>query len=172
MKTRSKRAAAALASGLGLVALTVTYLTEPWEGTKNLAYYDRLGKVWTVCTGETKDVKQGDHYSDNECRAMLYRRLEIDFHRPLQRCIASFDVMPISVQAAMLDLSYNVGVGTVCNSTAAKRAKAKDWRGTCEAMTWFNRASGKVIQGLKNRRENGDAHRIGEQELCLEGIPG
>ncbi|SBW14298.1 putative membrane protein [Brucella sp. 10RB9215] len=48
----SKRAKAALASGLGLVALTATYLTAPWEGMENHAYYDRLGRVWTVCLGK------------------------------------------------------------------------------------------------------------------------
>jgi len=44
----SKRAKAALASGLGLVVMTATYLTAPWEGMENHAYYDKLGKVWTV----------------------------------------------------------------------------------------------------------------------------
>jgi hypothetical protein len=37
-------------------------------------------------------------------------------------------------------------------------------------MTWFNRAGGRVIVGLKKRREMGDASRMGELELCLEGL--
>lgn len=166
----SKRAKAALASGLGLIALTATYLTEPWEDTKNLAYYDKLGKVWTVCTGETLGVKKGDSYTDAECRTMLYARLEKDYHKPLQRCVKGFDQAPISVQASVLDLSYNVGVGAVCSSTAARRITAKDYAGACEAMTRYNRAGGKVINGLKKRREEGDAQRIGERELCLAGL--
>lgn len=32
-------------------------------------------------------------------------------------------------------------------------------------MTWFDRAGGKVLAGLKNRREYGDATRMGEREL-------
>lgn len=68
----SKRAKTALASGLSLIALTATYLTAPWEGTENTAYWDRIGKVWTVCTGETKGVRKGDSYSDAEwCRDAL-----------------------------------------------------------------------------------------------------
>ncbi|PSH68630.1 glycoside hydrolase [Phyllobacterium brassicacearum] len=168
----NKRAKVALASGLGLIALTATYLTEPWENTENLAYYDRLGKVWTVCTGETKGVKQGDYYTDAECKQMLYTRLENDYRKPLQKCVKGFDAMPLSVQASMLDLSYNVGVTAVCNSTAARLASAKDWRGSCEAMTRFNRAGGKVVRGLKLRREDGDLTRIGERELCLGGLKG
>ena len=54
----SKRARAALASGLGVVALTVTYLTVPWEDIKTHAYWDNLGKVWTVCAGETKAFRR------------------------------------------------------------------------------------------------------------------
>lgn len=166
----SKRAKAALASGLGVVALTATYLTVPWESVENRAYWDSIGKVWTVCAGETKGVKPGDVYTDKQCSDMLMRRLEADYRRPLQKCIRGFDGAPLSVQAAFLDLSYNVGVGAVCGSTAARRAMAKDWPGACEAMTWFNKAGGRVIRGLDLRRKDGDAQRIGERELCLEGL--
>lgn len=166
----SKRAKAALASGLGLIALTATYLTAPWEGTVNKAYWDNLGKVWTICTGETKNVKPGMVMTDQQCSAMLYTRLENDFHKPLTKCIAGFDKKPLSWQAAMLDLSYNIGVGAACRSTAAKRARAGNYVGSCHAMSWFNRAGGRVINGLKKRREYGDKHRIGDLELCLSGL--
>lgn len=166
----SKRAKAALASGLGLVALTATYLTGPWEGMENRAYYDKLGKVWTVCLGETKAVKEGDSYTDKQCREMLIKRLEVDFRQPLRKCIRNFDQAPISVQASMLDLSYNVGTGAACKSTAAKRMADKQWRTACNAMTAFNRAGGRVVDGLRKRREMGDAQRIGEIELCLAGL--
>jgi GH24 family phage-related lysozyme (muramidase) len=170
MAAPSKRAMVALASGLGLVALTATYLTQPWEGTRNLAYYDRLGKVWTVCNGETKGVKPGDRYTDEQCLQMLYTRLERDYHQPLRKCIPAFDIRPISWQAAMLDASYNVGVRAMCSSTAARLAIAGDYWASCQAITRFNRAGGKVIEGLKRRREYGDAQRMGELELCLAGL--
>lgn len=166
----SKRAKAALASSLGLVALTATFLTAPWEGMENHAYYDKLGKVWTVCLGETKGVKKGDYYTDQQCRKKLITRLENDFRQPLRKCIRTFDQAPISVQASMLDLSYNIGTGAACKSTAARRMNDRQWRAACNAMTAFNRAGGKVVEGLKKRRELGDAHRIGELELCLAGL--
>ncbi|UWF67382.1 MULTISPECIES: lysozyme [unclassified Brucella] len=166
----SKRAKAALASGLGLVALTATYLTAPWEGMENHAYYDRLGRVWTVCLGETRGVKKGDYYTDRQCREKLIARLENDFRQPLRKCIRTFDRAPISVQAAMLDLSYNIGAGAACKSTAARRMNDGQWRLACNAMAAFNRAGGKVIEGLRKRREMGDAKRIGELEICLAGL--
>jgi len=166
----SKRAKAALASGLGLVALTATYLTTPWEGTRNLAYWDSLGRVWTVCTGETKGVKKGDRYTDEQCAAMLYETLERDYRQPLQRCVKGYDKLPLSLQASLLDAAYNIGTGAICRSTAARRAEAGDYRGACGALTWFDKAGGKTIRGLVLRRGYGDAQRIGELELCLEGL--
>lgn len=167
----SKRAAAALASGLGLVALTATYLTEPWESTKNVAYWDSLGKVWTVCTGETKGVRKGDTYTDEQCSAMLYDTLEKDYRRPLQRCIKGYDDLPLSLQASLLDAAYNVGTGAMCNSSAKRYAEAKQYLQSCQAITLYNKAGGKTIRGLVLRREEGDANRIGEFELCREGLP-
>lgn len=166
----NKRAKGVLASGLGLVAMTAAYLTVPWEGVENKAYYDKLGRVWTVCAGETKGVKPGDRYTDAQCLKMLETRLENDFRKPLQKCIVTFDLAPISVQASMLDLSYNIGTGAACKSTAARRMTERKWREACHAMTLYNRAGGKVIEGLKKRREYGDAQRIGELELCLAGL--
>jgi GH24 family phage-related lysozyme (muramidase) len=101
---------------------------------------------------------------------MLETRLENDFRKPLQKCIVTFDLAPISVQASMLDLSYNVGIGAACKSTAARRMTERKWRDACHAMTLYNRAGGKVIDGLKKRREYGDGQRIGELELCLAGL--
>lgn len=167
----SPRAKGALASGLALIALTATFLIQPWEGRRNDAYWDRLGQVVTICDGHTgPDVHMGLSLTDEQCDDITYTRLENDFRKPLQRCIRNFDDAPLSVQASALSLAWNVGTGAVCGSTAARRMRVKNWRGACEAMTWFNRAGGRVIRGLKLRREMGDAKRIGELELCLAGL--
>lgn len=70
----------------------------------------------------------------------------------------------------MLDAAYNVGTGAICGSTAARRARAGNHAGACQALTWFNKAGGKRIRGLVLRREYGDAARIGEYELCMTGL--
>lgn len=164
------RAALGFGAASGLVAMTAVYLTSPWEGKANVAYWDRLGKVWTVCYGETKGVTRNTTMTDEQCRKQLYVRLERDYHRPLQVCIRNFDTLPLGLQASLLDAAYNVGVGTICHSTAAKRARARDYAGACEATAWFDRAGGHVVSGLRKRRTNGDASRMGERELCLASI--
>ncbi len=165
----SKRAAKALAGATGAIALAITALIQPWEGRELKAYKDIVG-VWTICDGETKGVKPGMVKTNAECDAMLLKRVEHDFYRPLTKCIAGYTGLPLSLQASLLSASYNVGVGAICNSTAARLAKVGDHRGSCEAVTRFNRAGGKVVRGLKLRREFGDASRIDELELCLEGL--
>jgi lysozyme len=183
MSTRARKALAA-GSGLSVVALTATYLTVPWEAVKPVAYWDALGKVWTVCVGDTKGVKKGDKYTYDQCMNILYVRMENDYHKPLQKCIKGFDGAPRSVQAAMLDLSWNIGAGGTCNSSAAdwmrkgisQQAKgdtdaAKSSYGqTCEKITLWNRAGGQVVRGLDLRRKDGDASRIGEREFCRTGL--
>lgn len=168
----SRRARAALVAGaaMSLVAFTATYLTHPWEGQENRAYWDAMGRVWTICNGETKDVTPGMVMTDQQCSADLYRRLEADYHRPLQACIGNFDQAPKGVQAAFLDLSWNIGVGATCHSTAAGLYRTGDYRAACNAIVVWDRAGGHVVTGLKHRRSYGDAQRIGEQELCLASV--
>lgn len=166
----TKRAKAALAGGAaGVVAMTAVVLVQPWEGRELEAYRDIVG-VWTICDGETKGVRPGMKATPEQCDAMLMRRLEADFHKPLTVCIPGFDGKPISWQAATLSAAYNVGVGAICKSTAARLAREGKMRESCEALTAFNRAGGRVVTGLVNRREMGDASRIGEAELCVSGL--
>ena len=60
-------------------------------------------------------------------------------------------------------LTYNIGVGAFCRSTARRRLNAGNVRGACDAATWFNKAGGRKIPGLVNRR-------TAEHKLCLEGL--
>lgn len=166
---KSKRAKAAIAGAATAVALSIAALIKPWEGRELKAYKDIVG-VWTICDGETKGVKPGMVRTDAECDAMLIARVENDFYRPLTKCIPGYAEKPESWQASMLSLAYNVGAGAACGSTAAGLARVGKLEESCRAMTRFNRAGGKVIKGLKLRREYGDANRMGELELCLAGL--
>lgn len=169
MVVKSKRAVAAIAGAVTAVGLSVGALIKPWEGRELKAYKDIVG-VWTICDGETRGVKPGMVKTGAECDAMLIARVEYDFYRPLTRCIRGYEAAPVSWQASMLSLAYNVGTGAACGSTAAKLARAGRFDESCKAMTRFNRAGGRVVKGLKLRREYGDASRMGELELCLAGL--
>jgi GH24 family phage-related lysozyme (muramidase) len=153
------------------VALAATYLVKPWEGRELRAYPDPAtgGAPWTICDGDTVGVKPGMVETPAGCDKRLSRRM-MQFRAVLLGCIPGFAAKPLSWRAMIDSLSYNIGTGATCRSTAVRLGKAGRYSDSCKAAIAFNRAGGKVMIGLKKRREFGDAQRIGEQELCQEGL--
>jgi len=185
----SGRARAAIAAVLAMVGVTIggvryingtpddvvlasTYLVEPWEGEVLKAYLDRIPKppVWTICAGDTQNVKPGMVETPAGCKARLERRMIKEFRPALVACIPGFNKAPISWRAMMDSLAWNIGSRAACNSRAAAYGIKQMWVASCNAATAFNRSGGRVIIGLVKRRESGDATRIGEGELCVSDI--
>ena len=155
--SRIKKAGLVTAAGALAIALVGGF-----EGVRLKAYIPIPGDVPTVCFGETRGVKLGDKHTLAECKAMLGDALA-DFETGIRRCLKAPDSIPDKPYVAMLSLSYNIGQKAFCGSTVAKRANAGDLRGACDAMLAWNKASGRVVPGLVNRRN-------AERKLCLEGI--
>ena len=155
MASRLKKSAALMAAAVALVGT--------WEGLRLVAYPDRLANnIPTVCYGWTIGVKLGDEYTKEECDAMLGQGL-IEFEQRMRKCIRKPDEIPAKTYVAMLSLAYNIGTGAFCRSTAVKRLNAGNLEGACQAATWFNRAGGRKVRGLVNRR-------AAEYKLCMEGV--
>ncbi|KAA3510085.1 lysozyme [Agrobacterium rosae] len=152
------------------VILSVEKAIIPWEGLVLKSHWDQFAKKWDICHGETKGIGPGMTKTRAECKDMLLRRVHDDFYQVIVQCSPNLSKAPISVRASMISGSYNFGVGAWCRSTAKARIEAGQWRAACEAQTAFNRAGGQVVRGLVNRREMGDAQRIGEAELCVSGL--
>ena len=146
---------------VGLVMALVVPLVGQWEGVRTQAYRDAIG-VWTVCAGETKGVKAGDSYTTDECSDMLEVRV-FEFYSGVAACVPTFKDAPVEVQAAVTSWAYNVGLGAACKSTLARRLRARDWREACNQLPRWNRAGGRIWQGLINRRAD-------ERGLCLSGL--
>ena len=156
------------------VIMAADHLIKPWEGLVLKAHWDRFGKKYDICHGDTlvdgKPVTPGMTRTPEQCDEMLYRRVYADYYLPETRCVSNFKDAPESVQASMISGGYNFGVKAWCGSTAAKMMRAKKYREACEKQTAWNRAGGQVLTGLVRRREMGDAQRIGEAELCVSGL--
>lgn len=155
-KLPNKTAIAGSLVGAAL-ALSTPFIMQ-WEGKRNDPYRDVAG-VLTVCHGETQAPMR--HYSDAECSAMLSKRVEADFARPILMCVPGLAARP-NEYAAAISLSYNIGVSAFCGSTVARRFNGGDWQAGCDAFALWNKAGGKVVQGLVNRR-------AAERRLCLTG---
>lgn len=154
------------------VMLASTYLVNPWEGEVLKAYLDRIPKPprWTICAGDTTNVKPGMVETPAGCNGRLERRMTKEFRPALVSCIAGFNGKPLSWRAMMLSLSWNIGSAAACNSRAASFGRANKFYESCIAATAFNRSGGRMVIGLVKRREMGDATRIGEAELCTSGV--
>lgn len=87
----------------------------------------------------------------------------IEFETGMRKCLKAPDAIPDKPYTAFLSLSYNIGTGAFCGSTVARRANAGDLKGACNAIPAWNRAGGKVVKGLVNRRAE-------ERAICLEGL--
>src|SRR5690606_16968862 len=99
---------------------------------------------------------------EDQCKVMLGDAL-IEFETAMRRCLKAPDAIPDEPYTAFLSLSYNIGSGAFCGSTVARRANAGDLLGACEAIPMWNKAGGRVIKGLVNRRAE-------ERRICLSGL--
>lgn len=143
-------AAAVLALALPMV--------RQWEGRSLFAYGDLVG-VPTICDGETRGVRMGDRATPEECDRMSEAAVR-EFDAAIRPCLPAD--LPAATRAAFVVAAYNIGAKAFCGSSMAKRAKAGDLRGACDALLMWTKAGGREVRGLVNRRK-------AERALCLQG---
>lgn len=126
-----------------------------FEGLRTVAYRDPVG-IPTICFGQTKGVKMGDHATVEECNADLMRGVE-EYHAAIARCIT----VPMSDnrRASVISFAWNVGVGATCSSTFVRKLNAGD-PSACDELLRWTRARGVELPGLVKRRQ-------AERDLCL-----
>jgi GH24 family phage-related lysozyme (muramidase) len=156
------------------VILAQKALIETWEGEVLTAHWDPYAKIYDICYGKTrlngKPITKGMHFTKQQCADFLEDDLYNDYYLPLTKKVPAYTGFPVSVQASQLSGAYNFGVGGMVGSSAMKLAVAGRYKEACEAQTAWNKAGGRVVPGIVNRREMGDAQRIGEAELCVSGL--
>lgn len=125
-------------------------------------YLDMVG-VATACDGLTGDeIKVGREFTEEQCASMLITRLTADAARVMGCTPGLALTIPHrdNVRYAALSLAHNIGWPTYCASTMRARINAGNIRGACDALTWFNKAGGRVVPGIVARRKR-------EQAICL-----
>lgn len=157
MASRLKTAAGAI-TALGMLAAG---FVGNWEGLRLYAYKDVIG-VWTACYGETKGIKPGMKFTKEQCDIMFIGSLA-EHEAGMRRCLKAPDAIPEKTYVAFVSATYNIGVAGFCGSSMARKANAGDLRGACNSLSLWNKAGGRVVKGLVNRR-------AAEKKLCLEGL--
>jgi lysozyme len=117
-------------------------------------YLDELdGSPWTQGYGETKGVvKGGPKWTQEQADSKLAVRVK-EFMQGVLTASPNLAGQSAEKIAAITSLAYNIGITQYNDSTARKRIAESDWKGAAEAMQWFNKAGGKLLQGLVNRRK-------------------
>jgi lysozyme len=130
------------------------------EGFVGEAYRDIVG-VWTIGFGTTAGVRPGDRI---EPVAALQRKLaDVQrFEGALRQCVT----VPLHQHEydAYMSLAYNIGPGAFCGSTLVRKLNAGDYAGACREILRWNRAGGRVVQGLVNRRAAEYRQCIGQEK--------
>jgi lysozyme len=121
-----------------------------WEGFKPKAYIPIPGDVPTIGFGTTANVKMGDTIDPVTA---LKRKIDdvSKFEGALKQCVKV--ELHQHEYDAFLSLAYNIGPGAFCKSTLVRKLNAGDYEGACKEILRWDRASGKVVQGLTNRRQ-------------------
>ena len=145
----------ALAGSLALAAPLVA----KWEGLSLKPYEDKyVPNLMTVCYGETRVEMR--KYTKAECDALLSKGVG-EFAVALRETVGRD--MPDTVHASFTSLTYNVGKRALDGTRTLRLLKEGKWKEACDRILLYNKAGGKVVRGLVNRRKQ-------EHELCLSGL--
>tara|TARA_Y100001938_G_scaffold75564_1_gene104596 strand:+ start:215 stop:658 length:444 start_codon:yes stop_codon:yes gene_type:complete len=124
-------------------------LIKKFEGCELEAYKCAAG-VWTIGYGHTKDVREGMTISKEQADNMLLNELDI-------YCLHVEKAVEVDLKQcefdALVSWTYNLGPTNLNNSTMLKVLNDKDFNEVPHQLKRWNKADGKVLQGLVRRRE-------------------
>ena len=129
-------------------------LIKQFEGCKLTAYQDSVG-VWTIGYGWTKPVdgkplRAGMTIKQETAERLLKTGL-VSYESDVSRLVkvgltqGQFD--------ALVSFTYNLGARSLSTSTLLRKLNAGDYAGAADEFLRWNKAGGKVLNGLTRRRE-------------------
>ena len=124
-------------------------LIKKFEGCELEAYQDAVG-VWTIGYGHIKGVKEGMTITKQQAEEKLLEELVEYENYVLEAVNHQLDQCMFD---ALVSWTYNLGPSNLNASTMLKVLNAGDYDGVPEQIKRWNKAGGKVLQGLVRRRE-------------------
>lgn len=126
-------------------------LIKQFEGYSSKAYPDPAtgGAPWTIGYGTTKGVKPGMIITAEQAEKMLRGDVA-----KFESGVSSLITAPTTQGQfdAMVSLAYNIGLGNFGKSTLLKKHNARCYTCAADQFRVWNRANGKVMNGLTKRR--------------------
>lgn len=129
-------------------------LIKQFEGCKLTAYQDSVG-IWTIGYGWTqpvdgKPIRAGMTIKQETAERLLKTGL-VSYESDVSRLVkvgvtqGQFD--------ALVSFTYNLGARSLSTSTLLRKLNAGDYAGAADEFLRWNKAGGKVLNGLTRRRE-------------------
>lgn len=126
-------------------------LIKQFEGYSPKAYPDPAtgGAPWTIGYGTTKGVKPGMIITAEQAEKMLR-----DDVAKFESGVSALLKVPTTQGQfdAMVSLAYNIGLGNFGKSTLLRKHNEKCYSCAAGQFPVWNRAAGKVMNGLTRRR--------------------
>ncbi len=124
-------------------------LIKKFEGCELKAYQCSAG-VWTIGYGHTKDVEEGDTISKDQAEEMLVEELH-----EYENYVNEYVNVALSQNQfdALVSWVYNLGPANLKASTMLKVLNDGKYEDVPYQMKRWNKAGGKVLDGLVRRRE-------------------
>ena len=131
------------------ISLEGLALIKKFEGCRLEAYYCS-GGVLTIGYGHTGGVKESDTITQEEAEKLL-RADVFKFEEYVE------DNVMVELDQGQFDAlvawTFNLGPGNLRESTMLKRLNEADYASVPSEIKRWNKAGGKVLGGLKRRRE-------------------
>jgi lysozyme len=124
-------------------------LIKKFEGCE-LKAYRCAANVLTIGYGSTKGVKEGDSITQEDADKLLMH--EIKEYEGYVNDLVEVDLEQNQFDA-LVSWVFNLGPAKLKSSTLLKVLNAKDYEGVPAQIKRWNKAGGKVLQGLVRRRE-------------------
>lgn len=125
-------------------------LIRQFEGCRLKAYKCPSG-VWTIGYGWTHGVKPTDQWTQSQAEEMLVKGLD-QYENAVQSAIGAHSTTSNQF-SALVSICYNIGAGNFVKSSMLRHHKAGDYAKAADAFLLWNKAGGKVLNGLIKRRQ-------------------
>ena len=124
-------------------------LTEKFEGLRLTAYKDSVG-VPTIGYGHTRGVAMGMTCTQEQAEQWLQEDVQIAVDAVNRLVTVELTQNQFD---ALVDFTFNLGVGSLQRSTLLKLLNAGNYSGAAGEFKKWNKAGGQVLAGLTKRRQ-------------------
>ena len=134
------------------------------EGVRCKPYRDCVG-LWTIGVGHL--IGDGKSLPDEWNKTFTMEEVDALLRKDLgrfERGVQKFCPVPLKQGEfdALVSFSFNLGLGVLQRSTLRQKILRGDKTGASEEILKYNKAGGKIVKGLVNRRND-------EYQLFLRG---